>query len=156
MTPRGLGKVLSATPNLQQVKFEFWIDEKLNEDPTVYNDGTKLGNALEPVRNVLERLRLEILFHGDHTVMYLNGSSWRTEVRGILRSLASSTQLTHLHLPHFILLGRSIQKANAVKLIDMLPPSLKFFSVSTNDLPPLSCAEPGVDPDLQFSRSNLE
>lgn len=137
LTPRGLGKILSATPKLQQLEYEFWIDGKLNEELVHYYDCAQLDNALKPVRNVLERLRLNILFHGDHTVMYLNGWSWRTEVRGILRSLASFTQLTHLHIPHFLLLGRTIQEADAVKYVDMLPRSLKFLSVSTRDLPPL-------------------
>ncbi|RAO66327.1 uncharacterized protein BHQ10_002339 [Talaromyces amestolkiae] len=134
MTPRGLGKILSATPNLRQLEYEFWIDMKINEDPTVYYDGTVLDNALKPVRNVLERLRLNIRHNGDYK---FNGCSWRTEVRGILRSLASFTQLTHLHLPHLLLLGRSIEEANAVKFVNMLPRSLKFLSVFADSLPPL-------------------
>lgn len=137
LTSPALGKILSATPNLRQLEYEFWIDGKLNEEPADYYDCEQLDNALEPVRNILERLRLSILFHGDHTVMMINGWSWRTEVRGILRSLASFTQLTHLHIPHLLLLGRTIEEANTVKFVDILPRSLKFLSISTRDLPPL-------------------
>lgn len=67
--------------------------------------------------------------------MYLNGWSWRTEVGSILRSLASFTQLTHLHIPHLFLLGRTIQDADRVKFVDILPRSLKFLSISTRDIP---------------------
>lgn len=137
LTPQTLGQILSATPNLRQLEYEFWIAGKLNEDPTQYYDCAQLDNALKPVQNILERLRLNILYHGDHTVMYLNGWSWRTEVRGILRSLASFTQLTHLHIPHLFLLGRTIEDADRVQFGDILPRSLKFLSISTRDLPPL-------------------
>jgi hypothetical protein len=89
LTLRALGKILGATPNLRRLEYEFWIDGKLNEEPAQYYDRAQLDNALKLVRNVLERLRLNFLHHGDHTVMYLNGRSWRTEVRGILRSLTS-------------------------------------------------------------------
>lgn len=137
LTPRALGKILSATPNIGQLEYEFWIDGKLNEEPAQYYDCAQLDNALKPVRNILERLRLNVLHHGDHTVMYLNGWSWRTEVRGILRSLAYFTQLTHLHIPHLFLLGRTIEEADRVKFVDILPRSLKFLSISTRDMPPL-------------------
>jgi hypothetical protein len=137
LTLPALGKILSATPNLRQLEYDFWIDGKLNEQPAQYYDCEQLDNALKPVRNILERLRLSILFHGDHTVMYLNGWSWRTEVRGILRYLASFTQLTHLHIPHLFLLGRTIEEADKVKFVEMLPRSLMFLSVSTRDMPPL-------------------
>uniref|UniRef100_A0A093UQX1 Uncharacterized protein n=1 Tax=Talaromyces marneffei PM1 TaxID=1077442 RepID=A0A093UQX1_TALMA len=66
------GKILSATPNLRQLEYDFWIDRKLDEEPAQYYDCEQLDNALQPVRNILERLRLSVLYHGDHTVMYPN------------------------------------------------------------------------------------
>ncbi|RDW74901.1 hypothetical protein BP6252_06043 [Coleophoma cylindrospora] len=142
-----LRELLSSTPNLQSLQYDFYciVDSGGVNDAYVY--GSAISRAIEEVKSSLVKLVLSITMAARTATEISAGLRWG--IRGQMASLQQFERLQYLEVPLALLLGWSPQLAPA--LDDILPRSIQNLYI-TGHLDDFSNWEWTADDTLQQLR----
>ncbi|QGA15045.1 hypothetical protein EYB26_002701 [Talaromyces marneffei] len=124
-----LGTILEAAPRLRILEYEFWIHTNANGGFAQYLDCEQMDTILEPVRDTLQQLSINI----DYAEQLAPTTTVSWGGRGTMQSLATFPQLTSIEIPHTFLLGWSPDRSG-IRLVDVLPRSLESLIILTGKL----------------------
>lgn len=136
LTQATLARVLRATPRLRELEYDSMINMYSGGAISQYFDCEQMDTALEPVRDTLEYLRIDVLFWTQHPSLFDIESGYDWGVKGTLTSLSAFPRLTKIKIPFVLLMGWEPQEGSTrQQLAAVLPRSLR---------------------DIEFLRSSLD
>ncbi len=121
-----LEQLLSVTPSLRTLRYDFDCDVEPPNDKSCHFDGAKLSCALEHVKATIEDLAISVHFYSIVAIEVENGSEY-WGIRGNLDSLRHFQILQSLEVPLIVLLGWS--SSSKVRLADVLPQQIRQLCI---------------------------